>query len=334
MKLVSAFAVPPNYKSRSHQGMDISVVIPTYNRAHLLDEAMRPLLNQKVDGIQYEIIIVDNNSADQTEEKVSSYVKQDSRIRYLSEERQGVAHARNAGIGAAEADLIAFCDDDVRVAEDWLQRMYEALRRFPDADFVGGRVLPVWKASPPAWVNERMAPLASQNYGDRPLMFSLKDPRCLISACLGVRRSAFARAGQFPLETQRVKDTIGSTEDRDWETRVWETGGHGMYVPDVVCYCDIPASRLAKSYHRRWHLGHGKFNALARHAEYEGGSWRFLDVPSFVYRQLLEAPVKMAQCVLRRDSAAAFEHEADLLFSAGFIKQRWTGQLSRGPDER
>ena len=307
--------------------MDISVVMSTYNRCHLLDKDISALLNQKTDGLRYEVLIVDNNSTDNTAEKVASYARQDGRIRYLFEGRQGVAYGRNTGIRAAQADLIAFCDDDVYVAANWVESMYQALNRYPDAEFVGGKVVPVWTKPPPAWLMTHMGPLALQDYGEEPMRVSMENARCLVSACLGVRRRALERAGLFPLETQRVKDSIGSSEDYEWELEVWKYGGHGMYVPDLVCYCEVPASRLVKSYHRRWHLGHGKFNALARRRDFEGGRWRLLDVPAFMYRQILGAALGTVMHSIKGNAAAAFEQENYLFFYFGFIKERWKAQL-------
>lgn len=309
--------------------MDISVVMSTYNRCALLDQDIEALLNQKTDGLAYEVIIVDNNSTDKTAAKIASYAQRDSRLRYVFEGRQGVAYGRNAGIAAARADVIAFCDDDVYVSEDWIQRIHEALLRYPDAEFVGGKVLPVWQQPPPRWIMTKMGPLALQDYGEEPMRVSMENARCLVSACLGVRRRAFDKAGLFPLETQRVKDSVGSSEDYEWELEVWKYGGHGMYVPGIICYCEVPPSRLVKSYHRRWHLGHGKFNALARRRDFEGGRWRLLDVPAFVYRQILGAAVGTVAHSIKGNSAAAFEQENYLLFYFAFIRQRWKAQLSR-----
>lgn len=314
--------------------MDISVVMSTYNRCGLLDQDISALLGQKTNRLEYEVIVVDNNSTDNTAGKIAAYAHQDSRVRYIFEGLQGVAYGRNAGIRAARADLIAFCDDDVYVAENWLQSIYDALARYPDAEFVGGKVVPVWKQPPPKWLMTNMAPLALQDYGEQPMRVSMENARCLVSACLGVRRRALDRAGLFPLETQRVKDSVGSSEDYEWELEVWKYGGHGMYVPEPICYCEIPASRLVKSYHRRWHLGHGKFNALARRRDFEGGRWRFLDVPAFMYRQLAGAAIGTVMQTMRGNPAAAFEQENFLLFYFGFIKERWKTQLPGGRNKK
>lgn len=307
--------------------MDISVVMSTYNRCHLLDQDLAALRAQQSSGLKYEVIVVDNNSTDGTAAKIAAYAREDPRIRYIFEARQGVAYGRNAGIQAAQADLIAFCDDDVYVADNWVQSMYDALARYPDAEFVGGKVVPVWKQPPPKWLTTTMAPLALQDYGDQPMRVSMENARCLVSACLGVRRRALDRAGLFPLETQRVKDSVGSSEDYEWELEVWKYGGHGMYVPDLVCYCEVPASRLVKSYHRKWHLGHGTFNALARRRDFEGGRWRLLDVPAFVYRQFVAAAIGTVIQTLNGNAAAAFEQENFLLFYFAFIKARWKSRL-------
>jgi glucosyl-dolichyl phosphate glucuronosyltransferase len=302
--------------------MDVSVVVPTYNRCGLLDQAISVLLNQEAPGLRYEVIIVDNNSTDATRRTVESYASGDGRVRYAFEQRQGVAYARNTGIRLAAADVIAFCDDDVSVARDWVANLHQAFVRFPDADFVGGKVLPKWAERPPSWLRPTMCPLALQDRGEEAVFVSLRNPICLISANLGVRRRVFDRVGLFDPATQRVKDGIGSTEDYDWELKVWRSGGHGVYVPDVVCYCDVPPGRMKKAYHRRWHLGHGRFNALARRAEFNGGR-QFLDVPLFLYRQLIESAATMPKQLLMRDVAETFERETHGWFCLGFISERW-----------
>jgi glycosyltransferase involved in cell wall biosynthesis len=307
--------------------MNVSVVVSTYNRCAMLAKCICSLLQQKTNGLQYEVIIVNNNSTDRTAETVASHAHNDARIRGLFECQQGVSFGRNTGIRAAKAELIAFCDDDVYVAGNWLQAIYDALLRYADADFVGGRVLPVWKVTPPAWISATLPPLALQDLGDKPQIVSFQNPRCLISACLGVRRQAFERSGLFDTKTQRVKDRIGSTEDSDWELKIFQNGGHGVYVPDPVCYCEVDPKRMSKSYHRRWHLGHGAFHAKGRRPEYEGGSWRLLDVPSFTYRQAIEHATMLAASLVRQKWAQAFEHETILLFCLGFIRERWKSRL-------
>ncbi len=301
--------------------MDVSVVLCTYNRGELLTNALQSLHEQKTNGISFEILIVDNNSTDHTRELVQRFVENDSHFRYLFERKQGLSHARNAGIAAAESDLIVFTDDDIEFEDTWIQQNFEAGQRFPDADYLGGKVLPVWQEAAPDWVKYSMSPLAVQDWGSQPVTMSPAHPRCLVGASLAVRRRAFDKTGLFSIDTQRVKDGIGSTEDFDWEKKVWEHGGHGVWVPEIVCRSPIQPDRGQKAYHRRWHCGHGKFQAISCNSEHEGPR-RVLGVPLFVYRQMVQAAVKTVTSRLT-GKHHAFAHETQLWFFAGFIREKW-----------
>jgi glucosyl-dolichyl phosphate glucuronosyltransferase len=306
--------------------MDLSVVLSTYNRAGILAQALQHLAQQQAPGVEFEVIIVDNNSSDATRQIAESFTAADHRFRYLFEARQGLSYARNAGIRVARAAVVAFTDDDVHVAPDWLAQIRHALLNYPEADYVGGRVLPIWQEPIPKWAHDRMSPFALQDLGDQPVQVSSRDPRCLIGACLAVRTRALAKAGLFSIETQRVRDGVGSTEDADWEMRVWSYGGHGMYVPDMVVRSPLASHRLRKVYHRRWHIGHGRFQARSRRLEPEN-SRCWLEVPAFLYRQALQSGFGLAISTLRRNAIQAFERENTLLFCLGFMAERWKTHL-------
>lgn len=304
------------------KNMDISIILSTYNRGELLRNALEHLRRQQTDGIEYEIIVVNNNSTDGTKEIVESFIAQDPHFRYIFEERQGLSYARNTGIAAARADLLVFCDDDVETSPTWIQKNYEAFARFPEADYIGGKVLPIWMAPVPNWVRKGMGPFALSDLGDTPVVVSPDNQHCIVGASLGIRRSAFNKAGLFSIKTQRVKNTIGSTEDFDWQMKIWSHGGHGVYVPDIECATEVPPDRLSKSYHRRWHLGHGKFNAIGDRPRWRA-SRTFLNVPLFVYRQTAEAALRVIAALLRGVPAETFKEQEELLFYVGFIQQRW-----------
>src|SRR5262245_35900641 len=109
---------------------DISVVVCTYNRAALLREALRSLFAQKLEDLSYEIIVVDNNSSDDTPARVES-LKSESPVplHYFRESRQGNAYARNAGVEQAAASIIAFLDDDCTADENWIAMIKSAFDR-------------------------------------------------------------------------------------------------------------------------------------------------------------------------------------------------------------
>lgn len=314
--------------------MDISVIISTYNRCDVLGRAISSILAQETDTPPFELIVVDNNSTDDTQQVVNSFLAKDARVRYIFEKRQGLSYGRNAGLSAAEGQFIIYTDDDVVVTPNWVRKFHEAFLRYPEASFLGGKVLPIWEADPEPWLDALAPPLALQDIGNELVKVTFDHQRCLIGACLGIRRTTFDKAGLFDPATQRVGDSIGSTEDYDWELSVWEKGGYGLYVPDIVCAAEVTAQRMMKSYHRRWHLGHGKYNAISRRPEYEGGKFRLLDVPAFVYRQFFRSLLRSTISHLRGNDKDAFYHETFVLFYFGFIRQRWQTMLSPRRDRK
>src|ERR1700722_18304182 len=99
----------------------VSVVIPTYNRAHAVPGAIESALGQTL--APSEVIVVDDGSEDGTRERLMPYM---DRIVYIYQENQGVSSARNNGIRAAKGDLIAFLDSD----DVWHPRKLELQLQF------------------------------------------------------------------------------------------------------------------------------------------------------------------------------------------------------------
>lgn len=289
---------------------DISVVVPTYNRCGRLRVAIEALLQQEATGLTVELIIVDNNSTDGTEDLVQQCISRSkANIRYILQKRQGVSYGRNAGIQAANAPIIAFLDDDVCAHKDWIGKVKQTFDHYPEAVYLGGRVLPEWEAPAPARVKANLAPLALQDYGPNPRWVSSSWPVCLASANLACRRDVFATVGMFGTETQRVKDGIGSMEDHEWQMRVWGAGLKGIYVAGVAVTASVSAERLTKNYHRQWHFGQGRFRSLSRDPEFERPSWRLLDVPAHVYRKTAVHFLGGLKSRVRGDQHESFRQE-------------------------
>src|SRR5256885_3014027 len=123
----------------------ITVVIAAYNRSEMLKATLNSVLNQESNNISYEVIVVDNNSTDNTKQVVENLIVEGHQnLRYLFEPRQGCSHARNTGVAAACSEIIAFADDDVRVTKDWIANIKRAFDSHPEIDCVGGKVLPRW----------------------------------------------------------------------------------------------------------------------------------------------------------------------------------------------
>ena len=320
-------AAPPPPPARP----DVSVVMSTYNRADLVGEAIESVLGQAEGSPEFELIVVDNNSTDRTREVVGEMVpRSGGRLRYVFEERQGLSHGRNAGIAHARAPIVAFTDDDVRVAHDWVAAIKRAFDEHPDVDFVGGKVLPRWPTAPPDWLADaRCAPLALTDHGDEPFVVDRSRPLCLVGASLAVRRDVFDRVGLFDPAFQHPEGSVSSIEDNDFELRVWRAGGKGLYVPSMVATADVQPNRLTKSYFRKWHSDYGALSAgLLRPGEMYDHDGALVAVPPdavtvfgsppWLYRAALREALAVAGAIVRR-------RESDALAREGMLRQQAAG---------
>jgi glycosyltransferase involved in cell wall biosynthesis len=292
-------------------------------------------LAQRVPAPAFELIVVDNNSTDGTREIVERFARQDGRVRYLFEPQQGLSYARNAGIREALAPVIAFLDDDVRAEPDWVAAIVRAFREHPEADVVGGRVLPIWPAAPPRWLTrDHWPPLALVDHGEVPVVVTLEHPICLVGAG-ACRRPVFDVVGLFATGLQRVKDGIGSLEDHEFLLRVLRTGRKGLYDPRIMVHASVQPNRLERAYHRRWHTGHGHFHALLRSEHMEQTSVGTLfGVPAHVYRQALVDLVGWVHAKMIGEPSRAFHHEVGLRFFHGFFRTRRREFLEKPRHER
>lgn len=299
----------------------LTVAICTYNRAAGLLTALRAVAAQREAATRFEIIVVDNNSTDDTCAVVQSFGES---VRYIFERRQGLSYARNAATEAATGDVIAFTDDDVEVAPGWAAVLTNTFSNHPEVDCVGGRVLPRWTQPPPAWLTRaHWGPLALQDHGESPITFDISRPVCLVGANVAFRRSVFDRIGLFSPAVQRVKDGVGSTEDHELLLRLYADGGRALYVPDLLVTTEIPPDRLTRQYHRRWHRGHGRFHALMRTPSMERTNrGRVLGVPAHLFRAAAADAAAWLTLRLQGQAAEAFARETRLWFFSGFRQER------------
>jgi glycosyltransferase involved in cell wall biosynthesis len=117
----------------------VSVIIPTYNRAHYLTQAIQSVLDQSYQD--FEIIVVDDGSTDNTREVMDSF--KDPRLKYFYQENQGVCAARNNGINVSEGEYIYFLDSDDALLENALERQVGVLDRHPDVALSHGQAFPM-----------------------------------------------------------------------------------------------------------------------------------------------------------------------------------------------
>src|SRR5262245_39523936 len=132
--------------------VSVTVGICTFNRAELLDQTLETLSRINVpDDATWEVIVVNNNSTDETPEIVARHLSH-LPLRLIDEPVAGLSAARNRVIREATGELIIFIDDDVMVDCDWLAEYVRAAREWPHAHYFGGTVRAHFAVDPPKWV--------------------------------------------------------------------------------------------------------------------------------------------------------------------------------------
>jgi len=210
------------------QGLFLSVIICTYKRPHLLREALQSMLDQKLPRDRFEVIVVDNNSEDMTEDVVREFARKAPGIRYVRETKQGLSHSRNRGCDEARGEYLVYLDDDAKANTSYLLKVYLALHALKP-DILGGPIHPYYTQPKPRWFKDeyeirhhaqetgwsRTCPISGSNFVIRKeLLRSLGmfDPELGMvgsTVRLGEERAVLNRYRMRPPEEQKVYYHLG-----------------------------------------------------------------------------------------------------------------------------
>lgn len=238
----------------------LSLIVPTYNRARLLAESLGSFCDQSLDPSCYEVLVVDNNSTDDTRAVVDQVLRGSGcQWRYLFEPRQGLHCARNRGILESRGEIVVFGDDDVVAERRWLEQLVAEFDAGPAVGVVGGRIRALWDANPPDWIydygTERVHPVfAYLDYGDEPIEL---EHDYVFGCNFAIRRELATRiGGSFPdTFPTRLRHLSGSGENAMID-RVRALGYKVLYAPSAVVHHHADVRRAKLGYfverHRRW----------------------------------------------------------------------------------
>src|SRR5215468_122583 len=138
----------------------LSVVVPTRNRAASLARALESLARATPPRRGLEVVVVDNGSEDDTQAVIARF-RGRLPLRSVFEPRAGIAHARNAGVAAAQGEHLLWTDDDVTVCRDWIRSYERAIEANPHAAFFGGPIRLRFVGEPPRWIRTQLPFVAS-----------------------------------------------------------------------------------------------------------------------------------------------------------------------------
>ncbi|MBF0490305.1 MAG: glycosyltransferase family 2 protein [Candidatus Omnitrophica bacterium] len=243
----------------------ISIIVCTYNRCQSLKDTLESFtkLNFSPD-INYEILIIDNNSTDQTKNIAQSYVPfLGNKLRYLFEAQQGKCYALNLSINEAKGDVLAFTDDDVIVDPNYLLEINKIFSKpNNEIEFIGGKILPLWEGDKPSWISgSLMGALAMLDYGkdefiiDSNYKLDFIRKHIFFGANFVFRKKLFKKFGQF--NTKKIV-----AEDTEMCMRLYKNGVKSLYAPSVIVYHKVPVSRTTPEYFFKWFSQQGQYQEI------------------------------------------------------------------------
>jgi glucosyl-dolichyl phosphate glucuronosyltransferase len=309
--------------------MDISVVVCTYNRCVSLATALDSISAQSLShSITWEVIVVDNNSTDQTASVVKDFERRtQGRFRYVFERQQGLSRARNAGIAAAQGEVIAFVDDDVIAEPSWLSNLTAPFWE-RNASGAGGRIVPPPDFTPPDWFTVG---------GDMDLLgavvpvFNLGEEVCQMKrppygANMAFRRSMFQKYGLFRVDLGRCGESLVMGEDIEFGHRLMEAGETLWYNPSAIVEHPVPKERLTKKHFRAWWYDFGRTRIIERGVRSSRGGipGEYFSMAMLLMRFL---PLRVLRWLLASQPRIRFYRECQIWLTLGEVAQNYRNSL-------
>ncbi|MEH2289917.1 hormogonium polysaccharide biosynthesis glycosyltransferase HpsE [Nostoc sp.] len=232
---------------------NFTVAICTYNGEKRLPEVLELLRTQvNIQSLRWEVIVIDNNSKDNTAKIVQEYQENWSvanPLIYCFEPQQGAAFARKRAIHESHAELIGFLDDDNLPALDWVAAAYAFAQEYPKAGAYGSQIHPNFEVKPPENFH-RIAPfLAITERGSQPLLYEPRKKLLPPSAGVVVRKQAWLESVPVAcVLTGRVIGNMLTSEDLEVLSYIQKAGWEIWYTPTMQVHHKIPSWRLQRDY--------------------------------------------------------------------------------------
>ncbi|WP_214629815.1 glycosyltransferase [Paenibacillus agaridevorans] len=195
--------------------MKATVAICTHNRSKDTREAVESVMSGRADLDDYEVIVVDNRSTDDTAAVMKALQERyGERLRYVFEGELGLSVARNRAIREAKGTYILFLDDDALAMPGWVEAIVDVFESDAAIGCVGGRIDPVWESSEPDWIpEEHRSVFTILDYA--PTVTEMEAPSIPYGANVAFRRELFLDIGHFREDLGRRGGKLLSSEESE-----------------------------------------------------------------------------------------------------------------------
>lgn len=186
----------------------LTLVICTYNRSAILRYCLEALANQTANQNNFEVLVIDNGSTDNTKELVNSFRTRITNLRHVFEKEVGLSHARNRGFQEARFDWVAYLDDDAKAHSNFVERAIYSIEKY-NFDFIGGFFFPWYLEPKPKWLSDSfsMFPYVINEVGE------LQKDHHAIGCVMMMKVIALKDIGGFPVELGMIGNQVGYGEE-------------------------------------------------------------------------------------------------------------------------
>lgn len=230
-----------------------SVIFCTYNREKYIYKALESIALQDYPVERYEIVLVNNNSTDRTEELCREFQGKypDVRLKYVVETQQGLSYARNRGILESSGELLVYVDDDATAFPGYLKAFDDFFASHPDVVAAGGPIIPYYEVDPPQWISHYTKVLVTGYLylGKKIKPFKKGKYPGGGNACY--RKEVFEKYGLFNPELGRKGNSLIGAEEKDLFARIFADNNEVWYIPETAIYHYIPESKLTEEHFKR-----------------------------------------------------------------------------------
>ena len=237
-----------------------SFVTCTYNRDKYITQTLESVCKQTFSPVDYEIIVVDNNSTDSTAAICEEFGQRypDHQFKYFKEINQGLSFALNRGIKEARGEYIIFVDDDETIIAEHLERLDNHLKNYPDAELVASPVIPVYEEAQPKWMSYYTQRLIGGYFdqGNQPKKLEAKNYPGTGHTI--IKRELYEKYGDYNTELGRKGNSLIGAEDKDMFNRLKRNNIECYYFPDIPIYHHIPGQKLTDEFFQKLTYSIGK----------------------------------------------------------------------------
>lgn len=298
--------------------MELSLIIPTFRRAQILAETLRSFEALDVDGLGWELLLLDNAGGDPATREVAAAFATRLPIQLVLESRRGVNHARNRAVERARGELVVFTDDDVTPAPDWLRQLREGAARWPAAHAFGGRVLPSWPASRPVPDDHpffaHAYAIADWNVPEGPY-----SAHRVFGPNMAYRASLFRDGWRFdPRIGPDGTDRYMTGSETSFNLALEHAGFVPIYLPGALVHHRVRPEQLSVTwlYRRSFRLGRWEAHLRGHRVERTGSLWRLL-------ARLARSYLRFARARLRGDPEGTLDAGLAYWRLRGVLHQRY-----------